>query len=208
VRVRNVDLIHRRIRVVEAVTEINGRLVVGSPRTHQERTVPVPAFVADMLAEHLAGASPGGLAFTSPRGETLRVGNFRRGWFDPATAVVGMEGLVPHELRHTAASLAIAAGASVKGVQTMLGHASATLMLDLYGHLFPDELEGVAERLNVAAARSAEDSLRTKRGSRVVKLASRRAKIGLWPALLCAPPATAPSAQQCPRQDSNLRRTV
>jgi hypothetical protein len=58
----------------------------------------------------------------------------------------------------------------------MLGHASATLTLDLYGHLFPDELEGVAERLDVAAARSAEDSLRTKRGSRVLKLASRRAK--------------------------------
>jgi integrase len=175
-RVRNVDVIHRRIRVVEAVTEINGRLVVGSPKTHQERTVPVPAFVGDMLVEHLAGASQGGLAFTSPRGETLRVGNFRRGWFDRATGTLGIEGLVPHELRHTAASLAIAAGASVKGVQMMLGHASATLTLDLYGHLFPDELEGVAERLDVAAARSAEDSLRTKQGSRVVRMPSRKAK--------------------------------
>jgi hypothetical protein len=38
-----------------------------------------------------------------------------------------------------------------------LGHASATLTLDLYGHLFPDELEGVAERLDVAAPNSAED---------------------------------------------------
>ena len=64
-----------------------------------------------------------------------------------------MPWLTPHELRHTAASLAIAAGASIKGVQSMLGHASATLTLDRYGHLFEGELDAVADRLD--AARSA-----------------------------------------------------
>jgi integrase len=58
---------------------------------------------------------------------------------------------VPHELRHTAASLAIGAGASIKGVQSMLGHASAAMTLDLYGHLFGDELDAVADRLDAAA---------------------------------------------------------
>ena len=47
----------------------------------------------------------------------------------------------PHEFRHTAASLAIAAGADVKVVQQMLGHKSATMTLDLYGHLFADRLD-------------------------------------------------------------------
>ncbi len=61
---------------------------------------------------------------------------------------------MPHELRHTAASLAVSSGASIKGVQAMLGHASATLTLNRYGHLFPDELDAVAERLDVARARS------------------------------------------------------
>jgi len=84
----------------------------------------------------------------------LRVQNFRRRSFDRAAAGPGLDGLVPHELRHTAASLAIASGASVKGVQSMLGHASATLTLDRYGHLLGDELDAVAERL-VAAARVA-----------------------------------------------------
>jgi len=56
----------------------------------------------------------------SPRGAVLRVGNFRRRWFDEAARGVGLEGLKPHELRHTAASLAISAGANVKGVQAML----------------------------------------------------------------------------------------
>jgi integrase len=81
----------------------------------------------------------------------VRNQNFRRRHFDPAAASVGLPGLVPHELRHTAASLAIAAGASIKGVQAMLGHGSATLTLDRYGHLFPDELDAIAERLDAAA---------------------------------------------------------
>jgi integrase len=67
---------------------------------------------------------------------------------------------VPHELRHTAATLAIAAGASVKGVQAILGHASATLTLDRYGHLFRDELDAVAERLQLHR----ESALRTQCG--------------------------------------------
>ena len=52
---------------------------------------------------------------------------------------------------HTAASLAISAGANVKAVQTMLGHKSAALTLDTYADLFPDDLEAVADALDEAA---------------------------------------------------------
>ena len=62
-----------------------------------------------------------------------------------------------HDLRHTCASLAIAAGADVKVLQRMLGHASAALTLDRYGHLMPGQAESVAERLD-ALARAAEPS--------------------------------------------------
>jgi site-specific recombinase XerD len=66
--------------------------------------------------------------------------------------------LNPHELRHSAASMAIAAGASIKAVQKMLGHKSATLTLDRYGHLYPDELQGVADRLDSLHAAAADFS--------------------------------------------------
>ncbi|EOD70332.1 site-specific recombinase XerD [Amycolatopsis vancoresmycina DSM 44592] len=59
-----------------------------------------------------------------------------------------MAGLTPHKLRHTAASLAIAAGADVKVVQQMLGHADAAMTLNVYGHLFPDRLDEVADVLD------------------------------------------------------------
>ncbi len=140
------------------MTDVNGRMVFGPPKSHARRRVPVPRFLQDDLADQLTGLGPDDLVFPSQVGTPLRVQNFRRSHFDRAAAAVGLEGLVPHELRHTAASLAIASGASIKGVQSMLGHASAAMTLDRYGHLFGDELDAVADRM--AAARA--DWLRTE----------------------------------------------
>ena len=66
----------------------------------------------------------------------------------------------PHDLRHTCASLAISAGANVKVLQTLLGHKTATLTLDRYGHLFPDDLGRIADAFDTAA-QTAADALRT-----------------------------------------------
>ena len=77
------------------------------------------------LARACEGKKPGDLVFTAPGGGPLRLGNWRTRVFDPACAAAGIVGLTPHDLRHTAASLAIAAGANVKAVQRMLGHSSA-----------------------------------------------------------------------------------
>jgi integrase len=136
-RVQSVDLRRGRIEVSQAVAEINGRIVLGTPKSHQTRWLPVPKLLLEGLDEQVAGKAPDDLVFPSPQGGYLRVANFRRGYFDRAAKSIGRAGFYPHELRHTAASLAIAAGATVKSVQRMLGHASATLTLDRYGHLFP-----------------------------------------------------------------------
>ncbi len=163
-RVGDVDLMRRRASVVHAVAEVQGRLILGTPKAHQQREVPLPRFLADELAAELHGRSPGDLAFPAPKGGYLRNLTFRRGWFDRAATSVGLDGLTPHELRHTAASLAIASGASVKVVQRMLGHASAAMTLDVYAGLFADDLDTVAERLDVlgrAAASARADQVRT-----------------------------------------------
>ena len=88
------------------------------------------------------------LVFTTWHGKPLRNLNFRRDVFDRAADDAGLHGLTPHELRHTAASLAVSAGANVKAVQRMLGHASAAMTLDVYSGLFDADLDGVAERLD------------------------------------------------------------
>ena len=139
--------------------------VFGTPKSHQQRSVPIPRFLTDDLAVLLAGRGPEDLVFTAPEGGVLRLMGFRRRVFDRAAMAVGLPGLTPHELRHTAASLAIASGANVKDVQRMLGHASAAMTLDVYAGLFEDGLDDVADRMDTlgrAAAETSADSSRTE----------------------------------------------
>ncbi|MDT5346896.1 MAG: hypothetical protein QOH91_183, partial [Mycobacterium sp.] len=76
---------------------------------------------------------------------------------------------IPHK-RHTCASLAISEGANVKVVQKLLGHKTAVLTLDRYGHLFPDDLDAVASAFD-AAAQTTADALRTVRASEPIGVA-------------------------------------
>ena len=147
-KVGRLDLLRRRLTVAETLSEVSGHLIWGTPKDHQDRSVPVPAFLVDMLAEVAAAKAPDDLVFTTWRGRPLRNLNFRRDVFDKAAEDVGLAGLTPHELRHTAASLMVSAGANVKAVQRALGHASAAMTLDVYSGLFDDDLDGVAARLD------------------------------------------------------------
>jgi integrase len=115
-RVKHVDVLHAQITVAEQVTEIAGTFTWGPPKTQAgRRMVTLPSVAATALEAHLrtwADRDPEGLVFTAPQGGLLRRSNFcRRVWL-PATRVAGVEGLRFHDLRHTAATLAIAAGAS------------------------------------------------------------------------------------------------
>ena len=171
-RVGRLDLLRRRATISEAVAEVAGRMVFSTPKTHQLRTVPIPRFLVDELAPLVVGKGPQDLVFIGVKGAVLRLSHFRRSVFNSAVEATGLTGLTPHGLRHTAASLAIASGADVKVVQTMLGHASATMTLDLYGHLYPDRLDEIADRMDAArtartatsrtSAQDHADFLRTK----------------------------------------------
>jgi integrase len=150
-RVGRLDLMRRRASVVETYVVVDGHVVASDPKNHERREVPVPRFLVDELAAHVAGKPADALVFGGEKaGAPMRSRTFQRAVLDEAAAAVGLDGLTPHMLRHTAASLAIAAGADVKVVQQMLGHKSATMTLDLYGHLFPDRLDTVADAMDAA----------------------------------------------------------
>ena len=80
---------------------------------------------------------PGGLIFTNSDGAPIRRNGLGHVW-RRAAGKAGVEGYTPHDLRHHAASVLIARGASLKPVQRHLGHRSATTTLDTYAHLWPD----------------------------------------------------------------------
>jgi hypothetical protein len=149
-------------------SEVGGRLVFGSTQTYDDRTIIVPGFLRSRLAEHLAARTEpeeSALVFTAAQGGPLRHSNFYKRVWRPAKQVEGVpEGLRIHDLRHTCAALLIAQGASPKAIQAHLGHSSIQVTFDRYGHLFPEDLEDLADRLDAARESTLADHTRTTRG--------------------------------------------
>ncbi|WAC68545.1 tyrosine-type recombinase/integrase [Microbacterium sp. SL75] len=149
-----VDLKRRRISVTATfTTDINGRPLVGrrAKTTAGTREVPIPPHLVDDLRALVRGRAASAPLFPSSTGTHLSVSNWRNRVWSKVTAEAGTpDGLTPKGLRHTAASLAIAAGADVLMVQRMLGHADATETLNTYAKLFPDRMDEVTERMSKA----------------------------------------------------------
>ncbi|MEV8023709.1 tyrosine-type recombinase/integrase [Microbacterium sp. NPDC080220] len=153
-RVRHLNMLRRRIRIVDNAVLVKGQYVVGTTKSGQARDTAIPAFLLPHLAKACEGKGPDDLVFGDGRTHVLYP-HRTSGWF--ARAVRAAQAADPsfpriteHDLRHTAASLAIQSGANVKVVQQMLGHASASVTLDVYGHLFDIDLDVIADRMDSA----------------------------------------------------------
>jgi integrase len=173
-RVQDFDMLRRRVNASRSVTE-SGGLVWSTPKTHERRSVPFPAVLADELAALMVGKGRDALVFTDMRGGVLRNSNWRARVFAPAVTACqktdeSFPTITPHDLRHTAASLAISAGANVKAVQRMLGHAKASMTLDTYADLFDTDLDAVAVELDAAIKAAAAQ---TNRGTNLKTAAGR-----------------------------------
>lgn len=161
------DVKDGRIHVERSITERGGQMIVGTPKDHEHREIPVPAIVLDAL-EPLLDRSATEAIFTSPKGEQIRLSNFRGrigengkrwGVFLPALERAGLARMKIHELRHTAASLAVSSGANVLAVARMLGHADPSVTLRVYADLFDSDLEDVAVRVDEAARRARSERM-------------------------------------------------
>lgn len=153
-RVKHINFTRRRLFVEENAVAVGGKIIVGTPKDHEKRSVPFPKFVASGLRDAVAGKGDDDLVFGDGK-EHMRAPSSQDGWFASAVRRVRktdptFKAVTPHDLRHTAASLAISAGANVKAVQHMLGHASAAMTLDTYSDLFEDDLDAVADALDLA----------------------------------------------------------
>src|SRR4051794_30333892 len=110
-RVGRLDLLRRRVEVLEGVSEVTGHgLVYGPPKTYERRSVPIPPSLADDLAALLIGrgGDKDGFVFPAPNGAPLRHRNFMARHFKPALEHVGLPSTFRfHDLRHTCAALLI-----------------------------------------------------------------------------------------------------
>jgi len=167
----------REIRVEVSATEIGGHLVEGTPKTvGSVRRVPVPEWLADELAPLLVDRGPDDYLLTAPEGGPLRLGNWHGRVFDPAVRSAGLARQVtgdmvrPHDMRHTCASLHIRQGTPPKVLSEMLGHASVSITLDRYGHLYPGDAHHYVDRLAEVALQDHADWMRTREESKIIAL--------------------------------------
>jgi integrase len=161
-----VDLLRRRIEVAETVVEVRGHHHFGPPKTKAgRRSVPISPALAELLTTYTEGMGERDLLFTAPDGGAIRGSLFRRRTWQQATVATGLGemvkvegkpdryvGLRCHDLRHTAVSLWIAAGASPKEVAVWAGHTSVVTVLDRYGHLLPGQEDRVTSALDAMFA--------------------------------------------------------
>jgi integrase len=151
-------------------------LHLGPPKTEAgRRTVTLPAVAAAALAEHLATYSqpgPDGLVFASTEGGLLRRSNFHRRVWRPAIRATGLEGLRFHDLRHTSATLSIAAGASTRELMARMWHSSSAAALR-YQHVLAGRDTAIAAALDElieAASALAESPPSAPSGTRVARI--------------------------------------
>lgn len=152
---RPMDLIgDSLVRLRRAYSKAGSKSVLTDLKGHALRTVAVPKPVESALLELAAGKTHDALLWEAPRkGGPLKPPRPQH-WLGAAVSRChAADGTFPghlgvHSLRHTAASLLISSGANVKVVQQQLGHKSATMTLDQYGHLFPHDLGVIAEAMD------------------------------------------------------------
>jgi len=170
-RVRDVDLGRRTLRVERTLTTENGALIFrdATKTEGSRRTVSLPTFLANMLAAaQPTNPSPDALLFTAPGGGNGRkVGDpdnavrhelFRRRVYNPARRALpaAKQGITWHDLRHTCASLLINRGANILLVARHLGHADPSMTLKVYGHLYPSHEAALADALDAGFNEAAE----------------------------------------------------
>lgn len=137
--VASLDLLRRRLQVSRTLSDVNGALSFGPPKTASSyRSVSLPPTLVTALDRHLR-EHRGPLLVTGPDGGPLRRSNFYSRVWRP-TILDARLAPAPrfHDLRHTHVALLIAAGVPMKAIQRRLGHASIVMTMDRYGHLLAD----------------------------------------------------------------------
>lgn len=164
-RVRRLDLFKSTVHVCETLTPVDSRLVAGTTKTDQERVLPLPDFLGDRLAEHLADRAaalgralvPEDYVFVSVKGAPLNRDFLRKHVLVPALRATGLPAnFRTYDLRHAHASQLIDMGVSPLAIKERLGHADVLTTFRKYGHLF----KGVQERLTAQLEETHREAVR------------------------------------------------
>jgi integrase len=146
------------LTVQRTLEEIDGRPTrLKEPKTAgSRRRILLPPFAVDALRGHLrqqlaAGYAGAETIFTNDAGGFPRQSDERRR-FQRIVAAAGVPSIRFHDLRHSAATLLLAAGEHVKVVSERLGHASIQITMDTYAHVLPTMQAAAVRKIETALA--------------------------------------------------------
>ena len=164
-KVRDLDVDRRRLTIRRDVDDL-GR--VDETKTRQHRDVPVSRLMLLALEEAAEGRDPDSWLLPDEYGHVWTTARWRVVWENLLVDAGIDTTLKTYELRHTAVSMAIAAGADVYIVQRMCGHASASTTLKHYGHLWDEGLDEAAEAIerHLESERKRVESAQARRAQR------------------------------------------
>lgn len=163
---RHVDFDNGVLVISRSAYWLNGNLQ--TPKSEaSRRAVPLLPTLADVLKdyfEYQGKPNPDYLLF-SYDGQSPFDQSDTRKRFNSYLEKAGLRHVQIHSLRHSFATILLAAGGSIKATQRALGHASAAMTLDVYSHLIPEDL---GDTVNKA------DAILSGNGGRVVQLKQSR----------------------------------
>lgn len=157
----NVDLKAKTLTVTQTLSDLNGQVKLGPPKTKAGyRTISLSATAVTALKrQRIAQAEERlkagetwnnefNLVFTNRNGGPLRRTTIAQRDFTRVCKKAGIEGASLHTLRHTHASILIYQGADIKVISRRLGHENITITLQTYGHLLPGQDERAAAHMD------------------------------------------------------------
>lgn len=167
----DVDLERGMLTVRRAIDRVDGRSRFKEPKTNRSRrTISLPKFVADRLRRHRIKQAQWylhhGLGHTTAetpvfeRGGEAWVPNTFGTVFARTLHDAGVPHVRLHDLRHSFASMALAAGVDLKTVSTALGHSTISTTADIYAHVTDSLMRDAADRIDAAVTREARRASR------------------------------------------------
>jgi integrase len=149
-QVKDLNVAAGTITIRRSLVEINGKLEESSTKSHRWRIVQLPAILQSACHRWVFEKNQEDPLFHTQEGNFLRNTNFTRRVFTPALKAAEVKKIRIHDLRHTAASIAISAGATPNMVKEMLGHSDVQLTMRVYAHIFEADREKVAANVDRA----------------------------------------------------------
>jgi len=149
-QVKDLNVSAGTLTIRRSLVEINGKLEESTTKSHRWRIVHLPEILQIACHRWVFDKSQDDPLFHTEEGTFLRNTNFTRRIFVPALLNAEVKKIRIHDLRHTAASIAISAGATPNMVKEMLGHSDVQLTMRVYAHIFEADREKVAANVDRA----------------------------------------------------------